>query len=154
MSQENRVKIGRDNYTTTDGTPHYVEPLACFQTLNSTNPANIGYSSGVVILLNSAAQSYALLEANAPGNVLKVGQRLTIKTALGTTTAATIKPTPSTLTTGATANVVYSQPGAPLSPTGGIIITGYGSVTLRYLGNNVFNVTDYNLGASSTIAFT
>jgi hypothetical protein len=152
MSQENRVKIGRDNYETTDGTPHTVEPTTPFQTIGSGSPSTLNFNSGVILLSNGASQSYALLEANAPTNVIKVGQKLTIRTLAGTN-VATIKPTPSSLTTGATANIVYSQPGVLVTGSGGIVITGLGSVTLRYIGNSVFNVVDYSLGASGTIAF-
>jgi hypothetical protein len=152
MSQENRVKIGRDNYKTTDGVPHSVEPATPFQTVGSGSPSTLNFNSSVILLSNGASQSYAILEANAPGNIIKVGQKVTIRTLAGTN-VATIKPTPSQLTTGATANIVYSQPGVLVTGSGGIVITGLGSVTLRYLGNNTFNVVDYSFGASGSVAF-
>jgi hypothetical protein len=151
MSQENRVKIGRDNYKTTDGTPHLVEPSGLPVSVSSNQTVN--YNSGLIVV--TATSIISLLEANANDvpnskvSTCKVGQKLTVRVLASA--VATILANPSSPTTGATPNIIIQPNG---SPTTSIAATGVVSITFRYLGNSKFNVVDYSIGASGGIVYT
>jgi hypothetical protein len=151
MSQENRVKIGRDNYKTTDGTPFSVEPAGLPVSVSSNQTVN--YNSGLVVV--TATSTISLLEANAndvPNNKIstcKLGQKLTVRVLASA--VATILANPSSPTTGATPNIIIQPNG---SPTTSIAATGVVAITFKYIGKNTFNIVDYSIGASGTIVYT
>ena len=144
MNVERLVSSPLQNAKSRDGTQYSIVPNAAITTLTATG--TIKYDS-FCTQINSAATSavnFSLLEANAnqSGLVSNIKEGQTIKitlVAIGSGGSAVIRNTPTSLTTGATANVVTGPSGVVATMT---LDTVGDSVTLKYVGRNQFYVID------------